>query len=88
LQGSCQLEIENVNFPFLFTSGSELLRTYILGVSEFTANLADRFKLPDRGIIWFLFSQSLREIQIMPEKIIIKYEIQEGYRKPFKMFYL
>jgi hypothetical protein len=88
LQGSCQREIENVNFPFLFASGSELLRTYILGTSEFTASLADRYKLPDRGFIWFLFTQSVREIQIMPEKIIIKYEIQEEYRKPFKMFYL
>ena len=88
LQGSCQREIENVNFPFLFASGSELLRTYILGTSEFTASLSDGYKLPDRGFIWFLFTQSVREIQIMPEKIIIKYEIQEEYRKPFKMFYL
>ena len=88
LQGSCQREIENVNFPFLFASGSELLRTYILGTSEFTASLSDRYKLPDRGFIWFLFTQSVREIQIMPEKIIIKYEIQEEYRRPFKMFYL
>ena len=31
LQGSCQREIENVSFPFLFASGSELLRTYIMG---------------------------------------------------------
>ena len=88
LQGSCQREIENINFPFLFASGSELLRTYILGASEFTSGLSDRFKLPDRGFIWFLFSQSVREIQIMPEKITIKYENQEDYRKPFKMFYL
>jgi hypothetical protein len=88
LRGSCQREIENVNFPFLFASGSEILRTYILGASEFTASLDDRYKLPDRGFIWFLFSQSLREVQIMPEKMVIKYEIQEDYRKPFKMFYL
>jgi len=88
LQGSCQREIEKINFPFLFVSGSELLRTYILAASEFTTGLADRFRLPDRGFIWFLFSQSVREIQIKPEKIIIKYEIQEEYRRPFKMFYL
>jgi hypothetical protein len=88
LKGSCQREIENINFPFLFASGSELLRTYILGASEFTTGLADRFKLPDRGFIWFLFSQSVREIQIMPEKMTIKYEIMDDYRKPFKMFYL
>jgi hypothetical protein len=88
LRGSCQREIENLNFPFLFASGSELLRTYILGASEFTATLADRYRLPDRGFIWFLFSQALREVQIMPDKVIIKYEIQEDYRKPFKMFYL
>jgi hypothetical protein len=88
LQGSCQQEIENVSFPFLFASGSELLRTYILGVSEFTAGLPDRYKLPDRGFIWFLFSQAVKEIQIQPDKIVIKYELQEEYRKPFKQFYL
>jgi hypothetical protein len=88
LQGSCQREIENVSFPFLFASGSELLRTYILGASEFTSNLPDRYKLPDRGFIWFLFSQAVKEIQIMPDKIVIKYELQDEYRKPFKQFYL
>ena len=31
LRGSSQREIESVSFPFLFASGSEMLRTYILG---------------------------------------------------------
>ncbi len=88
LQGSCQKEIESVSFPFLFASGSELLRTYILAASEFTSNLPDRYKLPDRGFIWFLFSQSVKEIQIMPDRMTIKYKPQEEYRKPFKQFYL
>ena len=88
LQGSCQREIENINFPFLFASGSELLRTYILGESEFTATLPDRYRLPDRGFIWFLFSQSVKEISVLPEKMVIKYELQDEYRKPFKQFYL
>jgi hypothetical protein len=88
LKGSCQREIENVSFPFLFASGSELLRTYILGASEFTSSLPDRYRLPDRGFIWYLFSQSVKEIQIMPDKMIIKYEPQDEYRKPFKQFYL
>ena len=88
LQGSCQREIENINFPFLFASGSELLRTYILGQSEFTATLPDRYRLPDRGFIWYLFSQSVKEISILPEKMVIKYELQDEYRKPFKQFYL
>ena len=88
LQGSCQREIENVSFPFLFASGSELLRTYILGKSEFTSTLSDRYKLPDRGFIWFLFSQSLKEIHLSPEEMRIKYELQDDYRKPFKQFYL
>ena len=88
LKGSCQREIEDVSFPFLFASGSEMLRTYILGMSEFTSTLPDRYKLPDRGFIWYLFSQSVREIQIMPEKMVIKYELQDEYRKPFKRFYL
>jgi hypothetical protein len=88
LQGSCQREIENINFSFLFASGSELLRTYILGQSEFTATLPDRYRLPDRGFIWYLFSQSVKEISVKPEKIVIKYELQDEYRKPFKQFYL
>lgn len=88
LKGTCQREIENVSFPFLFASGSEMLRTYILGESEFTSNLPDRYRLPDRGFIWFLFSQSVKEIQVMPEKMTIKYELQDEYRKPFKQFYL
>jgi hypothetical protein len=87
LQGCCQHEIENVSFPFLFASGSELLRTYIMGETEFTASLPDRYRLPDRGFIWYLFTQSIREIQIMPEKISIKYELQDDYRKPFRQFY-
>jgi len=87
LKGSCQREIENVSFPFLFASGSEMLRTYILGESEFTSTLPDRYRLPDRGFIWFLFSQSVKEIQIMPERMIVKYELKDEYRKPFKQFY-
>lgn len=88
LKGTCQREIENVSFPFLFASGSEMLRTYILGESEFTSTLPDRYRLPDRGFIWFLFSQSVKEIQVMPERMIIKYELKDEYRKPFKQFYL
>ena len=88
LKGSCQREIENVSFPFLFASGSEMLRTYILGESEFTTTLPDRYRLPDRGFIWYLFSQSVKEIQVLPEKMIIKYELKDEYRKPFKQFYL
>jgi hypothetical protein len=87
LQGSCRREIENVSFPFLFASGSEMLRTYIMGTSEFTIALPDRYRLPDRGFIWYLFTQSVREIQVMPDKMVIKYELQEEYRKPFRQFY-
>lgn len=87
LKGSCQREIENVSFPFLFASGSEMLRTYIMGSSEFTAALPDRYRLPDRGFIWYLFSQAVREIQVMPDMMIIKYELQDEYKKPFKQFY-
>lgn len=88
LKGSCQREIEDVSFPFLFASGSEMLRTYILGASDFTTSLPDRYRLPDRGFIWFLFSQSVKEIQVLPERLIIKYELKDEYRKPFKQFYL
>lgn len=88
LRGSCQREIEKVSFPFLFASGSELLRTYILGETEFTSSLPDKYKLPDRGYIWFLFSQAVKEIHVMQEKVIIVYELQDEYRKPFKQFYL
>jgi hypothetical protein len=88
LRGSSQHEIEKVSFPFLFASGSELLRTYILNESQFTSSLQDKYRLPDRGFLWYLFSQSVREIQIMSDKMIIKYELQDEYRKPFKQFYL
>ncbi|HPS91817.1 MAG TPA: hypothetical protein PKV33_06645 [Methanothrix sp.] len=88
LRGSSQREIENVSFPFLYSSGSEMLRTYIMGQSEFTASLPDRYRLPDRGFIWYLFSQSIREVHILPDKIVLKYELQDEYRKPFKQFYL
>jgi hypothetical protein len=88
LRGSCQREIENISFPFLFVSGSELLRTYILGATEFGSTLPDKYRLPDRGFIWYLFSQSVKEISIMPDEIIIKYELRDEYRKPFKQFYL
>ena len=88
LRGSSQREIENVSFPFLYSSGSEMLRTYIMGQSEFTASLPDRYRLPDRGFIWYLFSQSIREIHILPDKIVLKYELQDEYRKPFRQFYL
>jgi hypothetical protein len=88
LRGSSQREIENVSFPFLYSSGSEMLRTYIMGQSEFTETLPDRYRLPDRGFIWYLFSQSIREVHILPEKIVLKYELQDEYRKPFKQFYL
>ena len=50
LRGSCQREIENVSFPFLFASGSEMLRTYILGTSEFTSTLPDRYRASRPGI--------------------------------------
>jgi hypothetical protein len=88
LKGSCQCEIEKVSFPFLFASGSEMLRTYILGRSEFTSSLPDRYRLPDRGFIWYLFSQAVKEIQVLPDRMIIKYELLDEYRKPFKQFYL
>jgi hypothetical protein len=88
LEGSCRHDIEDLSFPFLFASGSELLRTYILSASEFTSSLQEEYKLPDRGFIWFLFSQAVRGIQVLPEKVVIKYELQDQYRKPFKRFYL
>jgi len=88
LKGSCQQDIENISFPFLLASGSEMLRTYILNASEFSATLSDEYRLPDRGFIWFLFSQALREIHAEPDKVIVRYELLEEYRKPFKMFYL
>ena len=50
LRGSCQREIENVSFPFLFASGSEMLRTYILGTSEFTSTLAGQIQASRSGI--------------------------------------
>jgi len=84
----CFAEIEKVGFPFLFASGSELLRTYILNESEFVQNLPDNLKLPDRGYLWYMFAQSVREIHVNPEKVVITYQLLESYKLPFKRFYM
>jgi hypothetical protein len=88
LQKSCRQKIETISFPFLFTSGSELLRSYILSSTKFASTLQDDYKLSDRGFIWYLFSQAVREILVTSDHIVIKYELQEDYRKPFKQVYL
>ncbi|MBN1324516.1 MAG: hypothetical protein JW986_11055 [Methanotrichaceae archaeon] len=88
LQGSNLQEVEKVSFPFLLASGSELLRSFILNETEFVSSLPDQYRLPDRGFIWYLFSQAVREIQATSEGIVIKYKIQDQYRKPFKQFHL
>ncbi|NYT01408.1 MAG: hypothetical protein GKC10_01435 [Methanosarcinales archaeon] len=88
LEKSCQHEIQKVSFPFLFASGSELLRSYILNATEFAATLDETYRLPDRGFIWYLFSQAVREIQISQDKMVIKYQLLDEDRKPFKQFYL
>jgi hypothetical protein len=89
IRDSCSREeIEKVGFPFLLASGSELLRTYILSRTEFASSLQDKYKIPDRGFIWFLFSQAVREIHATEDKVVVKYELQEEYRKPFRRFYL
>ena len=89
LQGTAaQREIENIGFPFLFASGSEMLRSYILQETAFSSTLADEYKIPDRGFMWYLFSQAVREIHATPDQAVIKYQSQDCYRKPFKQFYL
>ncbi|MHC1631456.1 MAG: hypothetical protein ACXQT4_04075 [Methanotrichaceae archaeon] len=81
-------EVEKVNFPFLFASGSELLRSYILNETEFISNLPDRLRVPDRGYAWYMFSQAVKEIHADPEKAVVKYQLQDDYRRPFKRFYI
>ncbi|HOT07897.1 MAG: hypothetical protein A4E45_01183 [Methanosaeta sp. PtaB.Bin039] len=88
LQGSSAQDVEKLGLPFLFASGSELLRTYILAQSEFTASLPDKYRLPQRGYVWYMFSQSVREIRVTSEGMVIKYELLDEYRLPFKQFYL
>jgi hypothetical protein len=89
LQGTAaQKEIENVGFPFLFASGSEMLRTYMLSSIEFVANLPDELKLPDRGFMWYLFSQAIKEIHVTNDMVTVRYQLPDCYRKPFKQFYL
>jgi hypothetical protein len=88
LQGSAQHEVENVGFPFLFASGSELLRSYILTSTEFFSTLPEELKIPDRGFAWYLFSQSVKEVHVTQESVMIKYQLQKEYRKPFKQFYI
>ena len=81
-------EVERVGFPFLFASGSELLRSYILNETEFLSSLPDRLRVPDRGYAWYMFSQSVREIHVESDKIVVKYEPMDDYKLPFKRFYL
>ena len=89
LQGTvAQREIENIGFPFLFASGSEMLRSYILQETAFSSTLADEYKIPDRGFMWYLFAQAVREIHVTHDQAVIKYQSQGCYRKPFKQFYL
>ncbi len=88
LEGKSAEALDKLSLPFLFASGSELLRTYILNASGFTSTLPEKYKLPQRGYIWYMFSQAVREIQVSPTQIVIKYELQDSYRLPFKQFYL
>lgn len=81
-------EVEKVGFPFLFASGSELLRNYILGETEFVPQLPERLRVPDRGYAWYMFSQAVREIHVDSEKIVVKYELKDDYKLPFKRFYI
>jgi hypothetical protein len=72
----------------MFSVGSELLRTFILSKSEFTSSLPDRLRLPQRGYIWHMFCQSVREVQVTPQRMVVKYEMMDDYRIPFQQFYL
>jgi len=81
-------EVERVGFPFLFASGSELLRSYILNETEFISSLPDKLKMPDRGYAWYMFAQSVKEIHVDENEIVVKYKPQDDYRRPFKRFYL
>ncbi len=81
-------EVERVGFPFLFASGSELLRSYILNETVFLSSLPDKLRLPDRGYAWYMFSQSVREIHVDENRIVVKYELQDDYKLPFRRFYL
>jgi len=81
-------EVERVGFPFLFASGSELLRSYILNETEFASSLPDRLRVPDRGYGWYMFSQSVKEIHVDEDRIVVKYELQDDYKLPFRRFYL
>jgi hypothetical protein len=81
-------EVEKVGFPFLFASGSELLRTYILNETEFMSKLPDHLKVPERGYAWYMFSQAVEEIHVNEEMVIVKYRLQDDYKRPFKRFYI
>ena len=81
-------EVERIGFPFLFASGSELLRSYILNETEFSASVPERLKVPDRGYAWYLFSQAVREIHVESDQIVVKYELLDDFIPPFRRFYL
>ncbi|MEA2045826.1 MAG: hypothetical protein U9N48_04815 [Euryarchaeota archaeon] len=81
-------EVETVGFPFLLTSGSELLRSFILSETGFISTLPDRLKMPDRGYAWYMFSQAVKEIHADPKRMHIRYQLQDDYKRPFKRFYI
>ena len=81
-------EVERVGFPFLFASGSELLRSYILNETEFLSSLPDNLRVPDRGYAWYMFSQSVKAIHVDEDRIVVRYELQDDYKLPFRRFYL
>lgn len=88
LEGKSAEALDKLSLPFLFASGSELLRTYILNASGFASTLPDRYKIPQRGYVWYMFSQAVREIEVRPKEILIRYELQDSYMLPFRQFYL
>ena len=42
----------------------------------------------DRGYAWYMFAQSVREILVNENRIVVKYELQDDYKLPFRRFYL
>ncbi len=60
----------------------------IVSNPEFSASVPERLKVPDRGYAWYLFSQAVREIHVESDQIVVKYELLDDYRPPFRRFYL
>ena len=74
LQGTvAQRQIENIGFPSSLPQEARCSGPDILQETAFSSTLADEYKIPDRGFMWYLFAQAVREIHVTHDQAVIMY---------------